>query len=186
MNLNPFHVLVISLTLTCFSLWNIYWLSNNLSTFSTKEIWNSIPDPASGFLFFFRWLLLWKKSRSNRSIKASIIEETLSAQITRCKNARRTRQCTKQHGYLFSWIISHFWSRSRCMSGDAPELRELIKYRPFVWHEESKNMSVVSNTLVELLDFAIRFVSIITNETCGYKGKKWRNIVGNYLHSSWN
>ena len=93
--------------------------------------------------FFFRWLLLWNKSRSSRSIKASITEETLSAQITRCKNARRTRQCTKQHGYLFSWIICHFWSRSRCMSGDAPELTELIKYRPFVWHEESKNMSVI-------------------------------------------
>ena len=86
-----FHVLVISLTLTCFSLWNIYWLSNNLSTFSTKEIWISRPDPTSGFLFFFRWLLLWNKSRSCRSVKASITEETLSAQITRCKNARRTR-----------------------------------------------------------------------------------------------
>ena len=67
------------------------------------------------------------------------------------------------------------------MSGDAPEMTELIKYRPFsfVWHEESKNMSV------EFLDCAIRFVSIITNETFGYLGKKWRNIVGNYLHSSW-
>ena len=29
------------------------------------------------------------------------------------------------------------------MSGNAPELREHIKYRPFEWHEESENMSVI-------------------------------------------
>ena len=54
------HVLVISLTLTCFSLCNIYWLSNNLSTLSTKEIWISKPDPASGFLFSLAFIMKYE------------------------------------------------------------------------------------------------------------------------------